>query len=293
MMRTPSLKFIKTFLLAAKRQGFKAAADELYITASAVSHQVKALEEQLGLQLFVRGPHSLTLTDAGAFYREQLDSLFSRLELVTEQVRTRFTRNVIRLQAPPLFASELLLPRLAAFSAAQPNTDLQIVTDNISSEQAADADVAILVGSGHWPELQSNFLFPQIFVPACAPGFIHADHIHHANDLNDKPLIVHKGRVDLWQQWAGAQGIEPLQAKQLIRFDSMSAVVQAAEQGVGIALVSAPLAARQFSQGRLLRILDAELTTGEAYFLTISNSNDKHNAVRALSHWLLEEFMQA
>ena len=125
-MQTPSLRFLKTFHIAAKLGSFKAAAEELSVTASAVSHQIKVLERQLGLSLFERGPRSLSLTAAGALYLENIDALFSRLESVTEQLRRRFSREVVRLQVPPFFASELLVPRLSSFSATHGDIDIQI-----------------------------------------------------------------------------------------------------------------------------------------------------------------------
>src|SRR5580658_5395306 len=126
---SPSLRFLKTFHIAARRGSFKAAGDELCITASAVSHQIKALEEQLGLSLFERGPRSLSLTAAGTYYLEHIEAVFSRLKLATEQLHLRYTRAVVRLQVPSFFASELLLPRLANFSAKHGDIDIQIATD--------------------------------------------------------------------------------------------------------------------------------------------------------------------
>ena len=127
-MATPPLRFLKTFRIAARRGSFKAAADELCITASAVSHQIKILENQLGLVLFERGPRLLTLTAAGVYYLEHIEAVFARLESATEQLRVRFRRQVVRLQVPPFFASELLLPRLKSFSALHGDTDIQIAT---------------------------------------------------------------------------------------------------------------------------------------------------------------------
>src|ERR1035438_2809796 len=115
-MRLPSLKFLKTFQVAAKLQRFKAAAQELFVTPSAVSHQIKALEEQLGVVLFERRVRTLTLTDAGAHLSEHINDIFAKLESVTEQLQVRFRRSIIRLNVPPFFANELLLPRLASFS---------------------------------------------------------------------------------------------------------------------------------------------------------------------------------
>ena len=116
-MRLPRLKFLKTFQVAAKLQSFKAAAEELFVTPSAVSHQIKALEELLGVSLFQRGVRTLTLTDAGAHYLEHINDIFSKLESVTDQLQMRYGRTIIRLNVPSFFANELLLPRLATFIA--------------------------------------------------------------------------------------------------------------------------------------------------------------------------------
>src|SRR4029078_2265610 len=109
-MRTPSLKALKTFQIAAKHSSFAIAADELCITPSAVSHQIKTLETQLGMSLFARSARALALTDAGARYLEQIDDLFTRLDAVTEQLRARFGRPSVALHAPASFPSQMLMP---------------------------------------------------------------------------------------------------------------------------------------------------------------------------------------
>ena len=289
-MPTPSLKFLKTFHVAAKRQSFKAAADELCVTASAVSQQMKTLEGQLGLNLFERGPRSLKLTEAGAYYLENIDSLFSRIESVTEQLRERYSRSVVRLQVTPFFASELLLPQLNHFSRMHPEIDLQIATRMIArADHAADADVSVVVGSGSWPELASIRLFPQGFVPACAPRLLKKLDIREPADLSAHTLIAHNTRLTLWNQWAVCHGLNELKPRQLIRFDSMSAAVHAAETGVGIALVSMPLAAERFTSGTLVKVLDAEYLTGESYYLVVRHEDHQRPAVRVLMDWLVKQ----
>src|SRR5262245_36035030 len=168
-MRSPSLKFLKTFHVAATRLSFKAAAAELFITPSAVSHQIRTLEEQLGITLFVRSPRSLALTEAGADYLRQIDTLFRRLESVTEHLQVRFGRAIARLRAPPFFASELLLDRLRTFLDATPETDIHL--DTIAAtpdEHPVEADLAIVVGMGPWDGFEAHRLFAQRFTPACA-----------------------------------------------------------------------------------------------------------------------------
>src|SRR5688572_2554450 len=159
-MRLPSLKFLKTFQVAAARLSFKAAAEELFITPSAVSHQIKALEEQLGMPLFERGPHSLTLTEAGRQYLQHLDMMFTRLESVTEQLRIRYSRGVVRLHMPPFFATELLLPKLPSLLEAQPDTDIHINTALAPLQtHPTDADVSIVVNATPDSGLDCHKLF--------------------------------------------------------------------------------------------------------------------------------------
>jgi LysR family glycine cleavage system transcriptional activator len=290
-MQTPPLRFLKTFHIAARRGSFKAAGGELCITPSAVSHQIKALEDQLGLILFDRGARSLSLTAAGAYYLEHIEAVLSRLELATEQLRRRFTREVVRLQVPPFFATERLLPKLAAFSAMHDDIDIQISTDiSPNEEHAADCDVSIVVGSGQWTDVQATELFPQTYVPACSPALLRQAHLGHAADLAQGALIVHNQRPDLWQRWAAMSGIELLRPKQLIHFDTMSAVVHAAERGVGVALVSAPLAGSRFSSGSLTRLFDSELTTGESYYLVTRSVDADRSGVAHLIEWILQQF---
>ena len=172
-MRLPSLKFLKTFQVAARLQSFKAAAEELFVTPSAISHQIKALEGQLGVSLFQRGVRTLTLTDAGRNYLEHINDIFSKLESVTEQLQVRYGRTIIRLNVPSFFANELLLPRLASFTQAREETDIRIETTfSAPKTHPPEADLSIVVGAGPWDGLVVHELFAQNFIPACSPAFL-------------------------------------------------------------------------------------------------------------------------
>src|SRR4030095_16624066 len=172
-MLPPPRKPIKTFQIAARHSSFAVAADELCITPSAVSHQIKTLETQLGLPLFSRSARALALTDAGARYLEQIDDLFVRLESVTEQLRARFGRSSVRLHVPAYFASEMLLPQLSEFSKQHDGIDLRIETaGGHGRAHAAEADISVVVGTGPWNGLVAHPLFAQNMVPACSPELL-------------------------------------------------------------------------------------------------------------------------
>jgi LysR family glycine cleavage system transcriptional activator len=293
-MRLPSLKYLKTFQVAAARESFKAAADELCVTPSAVSHQIKALEKQLGIALFERGAHSLTLTEAGRNYLRHMDAVFARLETVTEQLQVRYGRNIVRLHVPPFFATEMLLPRLPSFLEAQPDTDIHIntVSAPLQGGHSADADLSIVVGAVPEDDHACHRLFSQSFVPACAPALLERMPVKAIEDLNRHTLIVHEARRDGWQRWSEALGVE-LRPKKLVRFDTMHAAAHAAEHGVGVALVSSRLGNDRFTQGSLVKLFDNELQTGEHYFLVLRREDATRPDVRALTEWILQEFSVA
>jgi LysR family glycine cleavage system transcriptional activator len=288
-MRTPSLKAIKTFQIAAKHSSFAVAADELCITPSAVSHQIKTLETQLGLPLFSRSARALALTDAGARYLEQIDDLFMRLDSVTEQLRARYGRNSVRLHVPAYFASEMLLPRLSEFSKLHEGIDLRIETQGVHGRtHAAEADISIVVGSGPWNGLVAHPLFAQTMVPACSPELLLERPVLRYEDLNQHTLLVHEARRDDWDRWATAVGMKALQPAQIVRIDSMSAATRAAEKSIGIALLPAELSRRKFDSGRLVRVFDDELVTDEEYTLLVRADDESRDDIRALCAWLME-----
>src|ERR1041384_5010630 len=288
-MRTPSLKAIKTFQIAARHSSFAIAADELCITPSAVSHQIKTLETQLGLPLFSRGARALALTDAGARYLEQIDDLFMRLDAVTEQLRARFGRSSVRLHVPAYFASEMLLPRLSEFSKLHAGIDLRIETQGAHGRShVAEADISVVVGSGPWNGLVAHPLFAQALVPAAAPELLAEKPVLRHEDLNQHTLLVHEARRDDWDRWAASVGLKGLRPAQIVRIDSMSAATRAAEKKIGIALLPAELSRRKFTQGRLVRVFDDELVTEENYTLLVRAEDEKRDDIRALCAWLVE-----
>jgi len=288
-MRLPSLKFLKTFQVAAKRQSFKGAAEELFVTPSAVSHQIKVLEEQLGVPLFERGVRALTLTDAGAHYLEHINDIFAKLEKVTEQLQARYGRTIIRLNVPPYFANELLLPRLASFSQAREETDIRIETTfSAPKTHPAEADLSIVVGTGPWEGLTVHELFAQSFIAACSPEFVLENPIDDYHDLNGKTLLLHEERRDAWERWALGLGIAPIKPNRLVRLDTMSAVVLAAEQGVGVALVPSRLSADRFIAGGLVKLFAAELATNESYVLLHRPEDAARDDLQELTQWILK-----
>jgi LysR family glycine cleavage system transcriptional activator len=290
-MRLPSLNHLRTFQLAARHLSFKNAAEELFVTPSAVSHQVRALEGRLGLTLFDRKTRALELTEAGQAYFSLLDTLFARLEAETDQLRDRYGRDILRLSLPPFFASEAVLPAIGSYQERHPATDIRIVTQPSSMDvHPAEADVSILVGNGQWQGLEAYRLFAHRFVVACAPSLLGRIDLQSANPLDGQTLIVHEGRRSAWDRWSDSVGAPRVRPGKLIRLDSMSAIARAAEKGLGFALVSWPLGKAWFHSGGLSRVFEEEFDTGDSFFLVLRPEEGARQEVRNLKNWLLDNF---
>lgn len=289
--RHPSLKALKTFQEAGRHLSFKQAAEALFISPSAVSHQIRNLENFLGVDLFLRKTRALEFTDAGLRYFTFLDEMFSRLEAETHQLFTEYGRGLIRLCVPPFFANEMLLPRLQSFQALMPDTDIRLTTQpSLMKAHPAEADLSVLLGKDEWPDLVTHPLFPRRLVVACAPSLLpELDPVSFAS-LDGQSLIVHENRPQSWDNWARALDVPPPRAGKIIRFDSMSALVQAAAQGLGVALVSWPLSRRWFDSGALVRVFDEEVETGEHFCLAYRQGEHERMDIARLIDWILDEF---
>ncbi len=202
----------------------------------------------------------------------------------------RYGRTIIRLNVPPFFANELLLPRLASFSQAREETDIRIETTfSAPKTHPAEADLSIVVGTGPWEGLTVHELFAQSFIAACSPSFLLENPIDRFTDLNGKTLLLHEERRDAWERWAQGLQIAPIKPNRLVRLDTMSAVVLAAEQGVGVALVPARLSADRFAAGSLVKLFEAELTTNESYVLLHRPEDQAREDLQELTQWILSE----
>jgi LysR family glycine cleavage system transcriptional activator len=293
-VRLPSLRALRVFQVAGRHQSFKHAAEELFLSASAVSHQVRKLEEQLGLDLFVRKTRGLEFTPAGERYFTFLDGMFARLEAETQQLSAEFSRGLIRLCVPPFFANEVLLPRLQSFQATSPDTDIRLSTQpSLMQAHPAEADLSILLGSGEWDDLVTHRLFARRLVIGCAPAVARDLDPAAFASLDGQTLIIHENRPQAWENWARALGIRAPRAGKIIRADSMSAVVQAAVQGLGVAIVSWPLARTRFDSGELVRLFETEVATQEHFYLAHRPDEVERGDVARLVAWIVGEFATA
>jgi LysR family glycine cleavage system transcriptional activator len=287
-----SLRGLRTFCVAARYESFKAAADELFITSSAVSQQVKVLEEELGLKLFERGTRELRLSEHGQALFVELSPLIDQLDGVVAGFKTSGRRKKsVRISAQPFFASEFFIPRLSEFTALHPEIDIQVGTSDEASEKLpADADLSIRLFRKPPAGTRSDKLFPLRMVPAGSAQFRKALKVKDENIVSDFPLIVHEARPKAWAEWSRASGIVLTDNPKITRLSSMIAVVRAAEQGIGAALVPIPLADQWFRQGTIVRLFEQALVTDLSYFLVSRDDRTANESLRLLRRWILERF---
>jgi LysR family transcriptional regulator, glycine cleavage system transcriptional activator len=288
LSRPPPIRNLRVFCVAARYRSFKLAADELYLTPSAVSHQMKTLEEALGVRLFARKSRALELTAAGSTLLEEIEPLLGALDRSLAQVARRGGRRTLRILLPPFFASELFIPRLTYFCAEHREVDIQIDTrDPRPSLHPASADVSILLADTQPQGVWASRLFALSLTAVCAPQHAAAVAQLGGAVLREMALIVHKPRPCAWASWAEEVGLKAPEPKNVIELDTMFAVVRAAERGVGVALVPSRLCEAWFRSGSLVRIFATELLTADAYFLVSRQRDAGKPEIRALTEWAL------
>jgi LysR family glycine cleavage system transcriptional activator len=291
LSRPPPLRNLRAFCIAARHCSFKIAADELFLTPSAVSHQMKELEESLGVRLFERKTRALELTNAGRTLHDEVAPLLDALERSLTQFTRRQRRKSLRMTLPPFFASELFVPRLVTFCAAHPDIDIQIDTsDPHPTLHPPTADVSILLADSAPPGLNASKLFSLKLAAVCAKE--HAATVARLGRavFRETALIVHRPRPFAWANWAQEVGLEAPEPKNIIELDSMFAVVRAAERGIGVALVPTALCGAWFATGALVRIFSIELALGDTYYLVSRPKDAEKQEVKAITEWALEEF---
>ena len=286
------LRALRTFCVAARHENFRTAGEELFITASAVSHQIKSLEQELGETLFDRNSRDLRLTEVGRALLEEAGPLIDQLETVVSRYKKRSTPRSVRISVQPFFASEYFVPRLSEFTAAHPEIDIKVGTSDETCETLpADADLSIRLFRAP-PSVPSELLFPLTLAPAGSPDFKKGLEVRDGRIVSEFPLLIHETYPMAWKQWSKSAGIELPQDSKATRLDSMIAIVRACERGLGAALVPVPLADLWFKYGSIVRLFSQQLVTEASYYLVVREDRARDPAVSLLKDWILRNFRE-
>lgn len=285
------MRALRAFCAAARRESFRHAAEDLFLTASAVSHQIKQLEDELGVQLFLRRPRGLKLTEAGQALQEDLLPILEDLDTIIERNGRRGGQSPLRLSVQPFFASELLVPRLSEFLANHPDITLQVdTTDEDSGAVDKSADVSIRLFESPPRGMQHDRLFPLRLVPVGSPSVYDSIRVVSGRVASPLTLIVHNARPKAWRQWQRSSGVSLPRDARTVHLDSMIAVARAAEKGIGAALMPARMCSSWVESGALVPLFDHELELKEAYFLVAEANESPPKDIKTFRQWMLRTF---
>lgn len=289
-IQLPPFAALRAFHAAAVHGRYRDAAASLGITESAISHQVRRLEDFLRTALFERSGGGVRLTAAGRRYLDQIDPAIRQIHAATEAMLRPAGRGVVRLTLPPSLAATWLIPRLGSFERANPEVDLQLVTTTRVVDLRRDqVDLAIRHGKGAWHGLDAAFLLEEAAMPVCAPGYVAFESVDGPLDgLYRARLIVNARLPGEWEEWARARGLDPLNLSGAVTMDSMEQALQVAEAGHGLALGRRPLIDDRLARGVLIAPFGDADPTGAAYYLCRSSEVPPTAAARRLERWLVE-----
>jgi LysR family transcriptional regulator of beta-lactamase len=277
------LNALRAFEASARHLSFTRAGLELRVTQAAISHQVKALEEILGVRLFRRLPRGLALTEEAEALLPVLSDSFRRIGATLERFGGSRLREVLTVGAVGTFVTGWLLRRLPEFHATHPFVDLRLLTNNNRVDLAGEGlDLAIRFGDGAWHGTEAEALFAAPQTPLCAPGI--AARLRQPADLLRESLL-RSYRLDEWPRWFARIDMTAPNIRGFV-FDSSLTMAEAAVQGAGVALLPARMFERDLRDGRLARPFGAEVTLG-AYWLTRLKSREETPAMAAFRDWLL------
>jgi len=290
-VHTP-LRGLRCFCVAAECLSFKETASQLYLTPSAVSHQIKQLEESLGMSLFERQTRAVILTAEGRRFYQAINPLMQGLSATVAEFCQTKREQVVSITLPEFFASEFFVPRLVGWSAQHPAINLRLETVKSRQEVTKHTDLQIILASSKPTDKKAHQLFPISYVPACSADWYQRLMVDPLElpALETVPLIVHQARPWCWHQWADQAGYEDFRPKQIIQLDSMFSVARAAQQGLGVALIPLPISQAWFDSGSLVRLFAEELHTRDHYYLVQHDSSEGRPEIQLLIDWVLARF---
>lgn len=285
MTSLPPLNGLRAFEAAARTGSFVAAACELQVSPSAISRLVKLLEQRLAVMLFERLPNGLALTERGRAYVSELSVAFERIAQATERVKATST-GALLIGAGPTLAMRWLIPRLPSFHKTYPDIDVRLSTAIADADpMRPDWTAAIRAGDGAWPGFASHFLFTADLFPVCAPAS--AKVLRKPADLAKATILQVANAPEDWQLWLRAANVE-LDLRRAKEFDYPAFALQAALDGLGVAMARAPFVADDLAAGRLVRPFKLAVPKGRGWYLVHRPGAEGNPALKAFRGWLLE-----
>lgn len=282
----PSISLLQAFEVAARTQNVTAAAKELSLTQSAVSRQIRALEEQLGTELFYREKQSIRLTAGGERYARDIRDALQKISSASMSLRANPGGGTLTLAILPTFGTRWLAPRLPDFLHQNPGVTINLVTKMSQFDFRSEAiDAAIHFGEPDWPNCEFQHLMGEVVVPACAPDFKARYHWNCVGDLASAPLLHLTSRPDAWEQFFSMHEV-PTQPLQGMLFDQFATAAQAAMAELGVALLPEFLILEELSKGTLVEAVPERMQSHANYYLCWPCQNSDYGPLASFRQWL-------
>jgi LysR family glycine cleavage system transcriptional activator len=291
MTRLPSLNGLRAFEAAARHLSFTNAASELNVTQTAISHQIRRLEEELGVRLFIRQNRALALTPQATEYLPGVRAAFNDLRFATDRLLRKDNENVLTVSTLASLAAKWLLPRLPAFQEAHPGIDVRITTSTALVDfKTGDVDAAIRYGRGHWPGLRADWLMADELFPVCSPALITGSKpLRCPEDLAEQTLLhTSAGYNDDWRLWLTAAELPANISKRPgLTFDLILVTVQAAIDGLGVAMGRTSYVEADIAKGRLVVPFKIALPADAGFYLVSPEARADSPKLSAYRKWLV------
>jgi LysR family glycine cleavage system transcriptional activator len=290
-MHLPPINALRTFEAAARHGSFKKAAAVLHITPSAVSHQIKSLEDLLGVALFRRATRQVRLTDQGRAYLPAVREALDLLREATNRVTAKPDKAVLNISAAPSFAVGWLMPRLSAFQVAHPEIETRL-SAQIETVDFEDSDIDLAIrhtAKVETPGLVAHRLMEEELIPVASPQLLAQQPLEAVADLAKVQLIHSVPRMGRWRSWLRAMGADKVDAESGPKFDHDAMAVQAALSAMGVAIVNRGLVAKQLADGTLVAPFPHDLHSDLAFWLVYPKHRGDDPAIRAFRDWLFEQ----
>ncbi|MAK91436.1 MAG: transcriptional regulator [Oleibacter sp.] len=291
MRRLPPLNSLRMFEASARLTSFVAAADELAVTASAVSHQIKTLEEYLGVSLFNRAKRKVELTGAGEQYLVAVKHALDEIEVATQRLTSNLDTNVVNISVAPNFLIRWLMPRMSKFQELYPDVELQITTSlGLIDFSRSNTDMAVYFGNGDWKDIEMYFLRSLMLVPVCSPVLMRGPHpLKQVGDLKHHTLIYVSSRKHEWDDWLELAGAGFMKPKNSLAVSNGHLATAAALDNLGVALADITLTSREVESGRLVIPFDIPLDSHKAFYLVYRKHRPLTVGMKAFKEWLMQE----
>ena len=288
--RLPPLNALRGFEAAARLGSFNRAAEELFVTPSAISHQVKSLEEYLGVPLFRRDKRRIVLTASGEKYLGAVEHALDEIDMATRRLVASPNASAVNISVAPGFLTRWLVPRISDFQERFPDVELRLSASMGTVDFLhSDTDMAIYFGTGDWSGVDAHYLKGVTLVPVCSPRLLDGERpLRNPEDLRHHTLLRVSSRPDEWKQILDKAGIDRSSMNKVMTFSSTSLALSAAIEGAGVALTESSLVERELDYGQLLVPFELELETRNGFYLVYQKGRQLNYGMRSFRDWLFE-----